>query len=62
MTLLGANYLTNAAHIGWVVANELVDITAVLDAPLHTTTLAGNRFVSVGYSSIRPTRFTSGST
>lgn len=52
MTLPRANYLTNATRIGWVVANELVDPTPVLDAPLNRTTFEGNGSVSVDYSGI----------
>lgn len=52
MTLPRANYLTNATRIGWVVANELVDPSPVLDAPLNTTTFEGNASVSVDYSGV----------
>lgn len=52
MTLPRANYLTNATRIGWVVANELVDLTPVLDEPLNTTTFEGNGSVSVDYSGV----------
>lgn len=52
MTLPRANYLTNATRIGWIVANELVDPTPVLDAPLNTTTFEGNGSVAVDYASV----------
>ncbi|PSR84252.1 glycosyl hydrolase [Coniella lustricola] len=52
MTLPRENYLTNATRIGWIMANELVDITPVLDTPLNTTTFEGNGSIAVDYSSV----------
>lgn len=52
MTLPRANYLTKAPRIGWVVANELVDPSPVLDTPLNTTTFEGNGSVEVDFSSV----------
>lgn len=52
MSLPRRNYLTNATRIGWVMANELVDPTPVLDAPLNTTRFEGNGSVVVDYSSV----------
>ncbi|KAJ4416874.1 Invertase [Gnomoniopsis sp. IMI 355080] len=53
MTLPRRNYLTNATRIGWVMANELVDISPVLDRPLiNTTTFEGNGSLAVDYSSV----------
>lgn len=52
MTLPRANYLTNATRIGWIMANELVDLSPVLDAPLNITTFEGNASVSVDYANV----------
>lgn len=52
MTLPRRNYLTNATRIGWVLANELMDISPVLDTPLNTTTFEGNGSLAVDYSSV----------
>lgn len=52
LTLPRANYLTNATRIGWVVPEELVDISPVLDAPLNTTTMQGSASVSVDYANV----------
>lgn len=52
MTLPRANYLTKAPRIGWVVANELVDPSPVLDTPLNTTTFEGNGSVEVDFASV----------
>lgn len=52
MTLPRANYLTKAPRIGWVVANELVDPSPILDTPLNTTTFEGNGSVEVDFSSV----------
>lgn len=52
MTLPRENYLTNATRIGWVMANELVDPSPVLDVPLNTTSFEGNGSVAVDFSSV----------
>ncbi|KAG8157339.1 hypothetical protein KVR01_012723 [Diaporthe batatas] len=52
MTLPRANYLTKAPRIGWVVANELVDPSPVLDTPLNTTTFEGIGSVEVDFASV----------
>lgn len=52
MTLPRENYLTNVTRIGWVMANELVDITPMLDTPLNTTTFEGNASIAVDYASV----------
>lgn len=52
MTLPRRNYLTNATRIGWVMANELVDMSPVLDAPLNTTSFEESGSISLDYSSI----------
>ena len=51
-TLPRANYLTNATRIGWVMANELVDPSPVLDTALNTTSFEGNGSVAVDFSSV----------
>lgn len=51
-TLPRANYLTNATRIGWVMANELVDPSPVLDVALNTTSFEGNGSVAVDFSSV----------
>lgn len=52
MTLPRENYLTNATRIGWVMANELVDPSPVLDVPLNTTSFEGNGSVAVDFTSV----------
>lgn len=52
MTLPRRNYLTNATRIGWVMANELVDLAPVLDAALNETTFEGDGSVSVDYATV----------
>lgn len=52
MTLPRANYLTNATRIGWVMVNEIVDISPVLGAPLKTTAFEGNGSVAVDFSGV----------
>ncbi|KAJ4397818.1 Invertase [Gnomoniopsis smithogilvyi] len=52
MTLPRKNYLTNATRIGWVMAEELIDISPVLDTPLNTTSFEGNGSLAVDYSSV----------
>lgn len=52
MTLPRRNYLTNVTRIGWVMANELMDISPVLDTPLNTTTFEGNGSLALDYSSV----------
>lgn len=52
MTLPRRNYLTNATRIGWVMVNELLDISPVLDTPLNTTKFEGNGSITVDYSSV----------
>ncbi|CAN8101228.1 unnamed protein product [Discula destructiva] len=52
MTLPRRNYLTNATRIGWVMANELVDISPVLETPLNTSTFEGNGSIGLDYSSV----------
>ncbi|POS70440.1 beta-fructofuranosidase [Diaporthe helianthi] len=52
MTLPRANYLTKAPRIGWVVVNELVDPSPVLDTALNTTTLAGDGSIEVDFASV----------
>lgn len=52
MTLPRKNYLTNATRIGWVMANELVDLSPVLETPLNTTQFEGNNTLVVDYASV----------
>lgn len=54
MTLPRRNYLTNATRVGWVVANELVDLAPVLGgaAPLNASAFEGNGSVAVDYADV----------
>lgn len=52
MTLPRRNYLTNATRIGWVMANELVDLTPVLGTPMNTSRFEGNGSVLVDYKDV----------
>ncbi|KUI64208.1 Inulinase [Cytospora mali] len=52
MTLPRASYLTKATRIGWVMTNELVDPSPVLDTPLNTTNFEGNGSMTVDFSSV----------
>lgn len=52
MTLPRENYLTNTTRTGWVMVNELVDLSPVLDAPLNATTFEGNGSITVDFSSV----------
>ncbi|ROW04764.1 hypothetical protein VMCG_04731 [Cytospora schulzeri] len=52
MTLPRGNYLTNATRIGWIMANELVDPSPVLDVPLNMTSFEGNGSIAVDFKAV----------
>ncbi|ROV93877.1 hypothetical protein VPNG_09533 [Cytospora leucostoma] len=52
MTLPRASYLANTTRVGWVMVNELVDPSPVLDMPLNTTTFNGNGSMIVDFSTV----------
>lgn len=52
MTLPRRNYLTNATRIGWVMVDELVDPTPVLESALKTVAWEGNGSVAIDYSGV----------
>ncbi|OIW23778.1 glycoside hydrolase family 32 protein [Coniochaeta ligniaria NRRL 30616] len=52
MTLARRSYLTNATRIGWVLVDELVDVTPVLDIVLQQETWDGNGSLAVDYSAV----------
>lgn len=52
MTLPRRNYLTNVTRAGWVMVDELVDISPVLDTVLESKEWDGNASFAVDYSGV----------
>lgn len=53
MTVPRENYLTQAPRIGWVMANELIDLAPVKDVPLNESSFERDGLVEVNFGGVK---------